>query len=382
MHPLSSGAHASSVKPRDRRRIALSYLAAATLGALLALTAQGFAQTSAEAMLGKLPANDFEGLRNYLLVKANDADAMGDQNRERFEKMEKRIAELENENGKTRTVTAPFTVVDKANRVLMRIDAAAGGASLSIGGGDGGSIAFDTSSAVASVRVSAGKNEQATLISSDSQSGVMVGSTKPLAFVGVDGDYPLVSVNNINGDVVAGMAVDKDGPRIEVLDQAGKHAMTSLSSSDAGGSLKAYDSEGNAVAGVYGAKDGGHVALTAGGGGKSGVSLAVEEEGGVVRVFPNEGGKTRAELIATSTGGALNLFDTGGANAAAIDVDGGKAGHLEFSNGGGGIVVEAGTTQANRLGFVSTGPFDGGVAGRQGNNAMPASTLVGRKTGK
>ncbi|MBC7991018.1 MAG: hypothetical protein H7Y19_15755 [Luteimonas sp.] len=306
-------------------------------------------------------------------------DAGSTQNGARFAKLEARITHME----QARTITAPFTVVDARDRVLMRVDAGAGtGATLSVGGGDGGLIALDTSNAVASVRVSAGSSAQATLLSSNGQAGVLVGSTKPMAFIGVDGNDPTVTVNNINGDAVVGMTADKDGGRIDVLDPAGTHTAARMSSSASGGSLRAFDSEGNAVAGMLGGKDGGRLALTGTGGGKTAVSLSVAEEGGVVRVFPSEGGKTRAELAATSSGGALNLFDTAGANAASIDVDEGKAGHLEFANGSGSIVVQAGTTQTNRLGFVSTGPFDGGIAGRQGNTAMPASSLVGRKGGK
>ena len=310
----------------------------------------------------------------------DDADDSGTGNRTRIDKLEARLTKME----QARTVTAPFTVVDGRNRELMRVDAGAGGgATLAIGGGGGdGFIALDTSDALAIVRVGVGTGANAALLSGEEHTGVMIGSAKPMAFIGMDGNNPTVTVNNINGDAVVGMTVDKEGGRIDVLDPAGTHTAASMSSSASGGTLRAFDGEGKAVAGMLGGKDGGRLALTAAGGGKSAVSLSVAEEGGVVRVFPNEGGKARAELAATTSGGALNLFDTAGANAASIDVDEGKAGHLEFTNGSGSIVVQAGTTQTNRLGFVSTGPFDGGVAARQGNGAMPASTLVGRKTGK
>jgi hypothetical protein len=309
-----------------------------------------------------------------------NADDSGNASRESIAKLELRLAKMEQA---ARTVTAPFTVVDGRDRVLMRVDAATGGgATLAIGGGDGGFIALDTSDAFAGVRVGVGTSANAALLSGEQHTGVMIGSAKPMAFIGMDGNDPTITLNNINGDAVVGMTVDKEGGRIDVLDVAGTQTAASMSSSASGGSLRAFDSEGNAVAGMLGGKGGGRLALTGAGGGKSAVSLSVATDGGVVRVFPSEGGKARAELAATSSGGALNLFDIAGANAASIDVDESKAGRLEFTNGNGSIVVQAGATPANRLGFVSTGPFDGGVAARQGNGAMPASTLVGRKTGK
>jgi hypothetical protein len=300
---------------------------------------------------------------------------------ERMAKLEARLAKMERA---AHTVTAPFVVVDGSNRELMRVDAAAGGGTtLAIGGGGGdGFIALDTSNAFAGVRVGVGTGANAALLSGEQHTGVMIGAAKPMAFIGMDGNDPIVTVNNINGDAVVGMTVDKEGGRIDVLDVAATQTAASMSSSASGGSLRAFDSEGNAVAGMIGGKDGGRLALTGAGGGKSAVSLSVAPDGGVVRVFPSEGGKARAELAATPSGGALNLFDPAGANAASIDVDESKAGRLEFTNGDGSVVVEAGTTRTNRLGFVGTGPFDGGVAARQGNVAMPASTLVGRKTGK
>jgi hypothetical protein len=50
---------------------------------------------------------------------------------------------------------------------------------------------------------------------------------------------------------------------------------------------------------------------------------------------------------------------------------------MEHGNNRGEVVVKAGATEANAIGFVSAGPLDGGIAGVMGGGDSAASTLMG-----
>jgi hypothetical protein len=79
----------------------------------------------------------------------------------------------------------------------------------------------------------------------------------------------------------------------------------------------------------------------------------------------------------------VNLFASDGTNVASLaSLSQTKSGHLQLGNGAGNIGVEAGASR-NGAGYVSTGPFDGGVAGAMGTSGMQAaSSLLGRLKAK
>jgi hypothetical protein len=61
--------------------------------------------------------------------------------------------------------------------------------------------------------------------------------------------------------------------------------------------------------------------------------------------------------------------------------------HIEMGPGADNSVLamyddSAGATKANAVGFVSTGPYDGGIAGAMGGGMAPASSLLGKKAAK
>jgi hypothetical protein len=147
------------------------------------------------------------------------------------------------------------------------------------------------------------------------------------------------------------------------------------------GIVRVFGTDGKAVGGLFAGAEGGGLALTAPGGGKSAVSVSVTPTGGKVRVFAAAGGKTRAELIADDATGAVNIFDSDGATAVNVASVESKAGKIEISNGRGDIVVQAGA-QKNGRGMVTTGPFEGGLAGTLGAGLTPASTIVGQMKAK
>ncbi len=264
-------------------------------------------------------------------------------------------------DGESLSLRAPFTVKDASGRVIFKVDNASGnmprvvvgnptGSRVEIGLGVGGASVvglFDDSNKLLSSLVGNPNGSYLRLRDNEQSAGL----------------------GKVEGDGF-GLFLRKDDKKFGEI-SAGKTGH---------GIVKVFGSDGKAVGGMYASAEGGGISLTGPGGGTSAVSLDVEPSGGKVRVFPVKGGKARAELIAEGATGAVNIFDSEGSTAVIIASVTSKAGKMEISNGRGDIVVQAGAQESGR-GMVTTGPFEGGLAGTLGGGLTTASTIVGQLKG-
>lgn len=265
-------------------------------------------------------------------------------------------------DGQVLSLRAPFVVKDGGGRVIFKVEVAAGNMPRAvIGNPAGGRVELGIGAGGASV---VGLYDDSNKVLS-----ALVGDPK--------GSYLRVKDN----DQFASLGkTEGEGPGL-FMRKADKSFAELSADSKGFGILKVFGGDGKAVAGLFAGTEGGGLALTAPGGGKSAVSLAVTPTGGKVRVFAAAGGKTRAELIADGNIGAVNIFDTEGGTAVNMASVESKAGKIEISNGRGDVVVQAGA-QKNGRGMVTTGPFEGGLAGTLGAALSPASTIVGQMKSK
>ena len=181
------------------------------------------------------------------------------------------------------------------------------------------------------------QEEAVRLLSAGSGTGVRVTegteATNEAAFFGLDDSgTTMVTVNNSNGEVVAGLAGSNEGGSLEIL---------------------AADANTRAV------------------------TLTTDKEGGKVSVFGSDGGKAAVTLHAKESSGSLEVFRAGGETAATLYSTPSGAAALEMSNAAGEIVVQAGADRKSGVGIVKTGP-DGGL----GSVGVPASIIKGLKGGK
>jgi hypothetical protein len=308
---------------------------------------------------------------------------------EATKKLESRMAALERQINSPLTVTAPFIVVDKNRKELLRVDGnVTEGADLTLGGSSGGTIALNTARSVAAVSVMAAGQPDVILISSASDTGVGVyksGGAKTkdssrvfrIAFLGrtddADDADAVVTVNNAAGDPVAALAAKASGGEVQVGNADGEPTGAELSVNAEGGRLRVFDKSGAAVGGVFGGAKGGGLALTGPGGGFSAVSLGVNKGGGAVRVFSAAGGPARAALEADAATGGVTAYDQKGNPAATLASGTGGSGILQLLSDG-TTMVEAGTSK-DGLGLVRAGPATRGVIG----TVVPPHTLMGRK---
>lgn len=265
-------------------------------------------------------------------------------------------------DGQVLSLRAPFTVKDAAGQVIFKVDAVSGnlpravignpaGGRVEIGIADGGAAVvglYDTSGKILSALV--GDPQGSYLRVKDNEQSASLGKTEK------DG---------------VGLYLRKDDKQFGEL-SVGKTGY---------GIARVFGAEGKAMGGLFASVEGGGLALTGPGGGKSAVSLGVTPSGGKVRVYPAAGGSTRAELVAEGNLGALNVYSSDGTNAATITSVTSLGGKIELTNASGQIVVQAGH-QPNGRGMVTTGPFEGGLAGTLGSGLTPASTIVGQMKGK
>ncbi len=241
-----------------------THLVAAVGGALMCFAVQGVAQDPLEDLLNKAPLDDMKSLRTYLGVKARDLDRYQFQMEKRLQKLDAQIAALE-KNAKdaegSSIITAPFSVVDKKNRVILQLsgDGASGG-DLTLGGPGVGTISLMTAQSGARMEVASEDNPDVQVISSNQDSGVYVREgTTPLAFFGrtrmeigdeIEENVSVVTVNNLDGEPIAAMTAESDGGFVRVLDPAGKEIAAALYYGPEGGRLRAFNSAGEAVAGL------------------------------------------------------------------------------------------------------------------------------------
>jgi hypothetical protein len=265
-------------------------------------------------------------------------------------------------DGQVLSLLAPFTVKDASGRVIFKVDAVAGnlpraivgnpaGARVEIGIAEGGASVvglYDPSGKILSALV--GDPQGSYLRVKDNEQSASLGKTEK------DG---------------VGLYLRKDDKQFGEL-SVGKTGY---------GIARVFGADGKAVGGLFASAEGGGLALTGPGGGKSVVSLGVTPSGGKVRVYPAGGGSVRAELVAEGNLGALNIYSSDGTNAATITSVTSLGGKFELTNASGQVVVQAGH-QPNGRGMVTTGPFEGGLAGTLGSGLTPASTIVGQMKGK
>jgi hypothetical protein len=266
-------------------------------------------------------------------------------------------------DGQVLSLRAPFVVKDGSGRVIFKVDVAAGNMPRAVVGNPaGGRVELGIGAGGASV---VGLYDDSNKVLS-----ALVADPKG-SYLRVRDNEQFASLGKMEGENRPGLFMRK----------ADKSFAEFSADSKGYGVLKVFGADGNAVGGLFAGTEGGGLALTAPGGGKSVVSLSVTPTGGKVRVYAAPGGTTRAELIANGPIGAVNIFDSEGGTAVNVTSTESKAGKVEISNGLGNIVVQAGA-QKNGRGMVTTGPFEGGLAGTLGSGLTPASTIVGRMTSK
>jgi hypothetical protein len=265
-------------------------------------------------------------------------------------------------DGQVLTLRAPFVVKDGSNRIIFKVDVAAGNMPRAIVGNPaGGRVELGIGAGGASVV------------------GLYDDSNKVLSALVADPKGSYVRVKDNDQFATLGKM---EGEGAGLIMRRADKSFAELSADSKGyGMLRVFGVDGKAVGGLFAGTEGGGLALTPAGGGKSALSLSVTPTGGKVRVFAATGGKARAELIADGATGAVNIFDSDGATAVNLASVESKAGKIEISNGLGDIVVQAGA-QKNGRGMVTTGPFEGGLAGTLGAGLTPASTIVGQMKGK
>ena len=289
------------------------------------------------------------------------------------------------------TVKAPFQVVDASGKVVMRLDATAGGPRLTIGNPSAGGVTLAvTPSGVGgiSVRTATGTEGVAIgqyrggamgvhLVGADNQTvkgslelgssgeGLLnIGDEKAggaLIGVGKDGGgYVIVRRPDATMGIGVGQLLGRPMSVAVFADNAKE--LASLRAGPKGGSVQVMNLAGTGVGGLLAGEGGGRIALTGPAGGKTAVGLSVEPSGGKVRVFPQDGGAAVAELTAEATGGgAVTVYTIAGEPVAMLQATSTGAGRFEISKAG-KIYVEAGVL-ANGLGVVRAGPQIGGSLG-------------------
>lgn len=265
-------------------------------------------------------------------------------------------------DGQVLSLRAPFTVKDASGRVIFKVDAVSGNLPRAIIGNPAG--------ARAEIGIAVGGSAVVGLYDDTNQSlSTLVGDPKG-SYLRVHDNEQTANLGKFEADGV-GLFLRKDTKTFGEF-SVGKAGY---------GIVRVAGADGKSVGGLFAAAEGGGLALTGPGGGKSAVSLSVAPSGGKVRVFPVGGGSARAELVAEGNTGALNVFGSSGTNAVTVASVESQAGKIEITNSSGNIVVQAGQ-QKNGRGMVTTGPFEGGLAGTLGAGLTPASTIVGQMKGK
>jgi hypothetical protein len=265
-------------------------------------------------------------------------------------------------DGQVLSLRAPFTVKDGSGRVIFKVDVTSGGLARAVVG-----------------NANASRVELGLGAGGASVVGLYDDSNKALSVLVGDPKGSYVRVRDSDQSASLGK-IEGSGLGLFML-KADKSFGEFSADSKGFGIARVFGNDGKAVGGLFAGTEGGGLALTPTGGGKSAVSLGVTQTGGKVRVFAPGGGKARAEMIAEGLTGVVNIFDSDGATAVNIASVDSKAGKIEISNGLGDIVVQAGS-QKNGRGMVTTGPFEGGMAGTMGAALKPASTIVGQMKSK
>ncbi len=261
------------------------------------------------------------------------------------------------------TVRAPFVVKDNSGRIVFKVD---------VGPGGNGARATIGNAAGNRIEIGPGSGGSAAVTIFDDS------NTALAALVG-DPKGSFVRVKDSEQSALLGR-LESEGRGLSL--RKGANEFVTLSPDKTGaGTVKVFGASGSAVAGLYADATGGQLVLTGPGGGKTEASVSATASGGRVRVFPIGGGSVRAELAADGAKGALNIFGSDGSNAASLTSLESKTGRLEINNADGNKVVEAGATKAG-AGFVTTGPYDTGVAGSMLSVGMPASSLLGSMKSK
>jgi hypothetical protein len=263
----------------------------------------------------------------------------------------------------TTTFRTPFIVKDAAGRIVFKVDTGSAGPRAVIGDPAGNRVEIGAATGGSSVVE------------------LFDGSSTKLSALVADPKGSYVRVKDNEQSALLGN-LESDGRGL-ILRKGAKEFLTLTPDKAGAGVLKLFGTMGSAVGGMYADSDGGHLILTGPAGGKTVVGLAASPTGGKVRVYPADGGTTRAELVAEGPTGAVNLFASDGTNVASLaSLSQTKSGHLQLGNGVGNTAVEAGASR-NGAGYVSAGPFDGGVAGAMGTSGMQAaSSLLGRLKAK
>jgi hypothetical protein len=255
-------------------------------------------------------------------------------------------------------VRAPFIVKDNSGRILFKVD---------VGPGGNGARATIGNAAGNRIEIGSGSGGSAAVTLFDDS------NTALAALVG-DPKGSFLRVKDNEQSALLGR-LESEGRGLSL--RKGANEFVTLSPDKTGaGTVKVFAATGNAVAGLFADANGGQLVLTGPGGGKTEASMSATSSGGRVRVFPVGGGTVRAELAADGAKGAVNIFGSDGSNAASLTSLESKTGRLEINNADGSIVVEAGATKPG-AGYVTTGPYDTGVAASMLSVGKPASSLLG-----
>jgi hypothetical protein len=346
-----------------------THATAGLLGMLAVFALQGQAQTDAETMLGNLSLDDLRGLRSYLEVKAGDLQQYQIRMQDRLEKLESQVAAMDNKVRNSNVVRAPFTVMDRnGTTAIFRVDKSPElGFPLAVVGYENGArVDIGINANGSQIIMSTDTNEQNIIFDASYDASYMeVRDKAHRSIVGTDerGSASGIFVRRPGEEkIAASMTLDRKG----------------------GGIVKAFNFHGDPVAALFSDASGGRVIVANASNGKTMASVGGNAAGGVVNVFPTVGGHARASLDIDGVGGAVNLFNTEGTEVRARLTSDGEIGSglLQLGNGNGDIVVNAGTTAGQGVGFVSTGPFDAGVAGVLGDGFSAASSLLGKATQK
>jgi hypothetical protein len=225
------------------RKTNLTHVAAVLLGAGLTASLNGFAQGngSAETMLMHLKPGDFEGMRNYLQVKAFDNDVRAERHEKRIADLEKQLADMGKQlTNMKHTVAAPFTVTNESGKPVMRVESNKGGGILRMLANDGAisAAAISSSPDGGTVLVNNGAGKPTAGMASMKTGGKVIvtgpdGGTT-MASMGIQNNAGLISIYMASGTQLASMSGKDNEGQFNTFSRAGYATATLMSIGSSG----------------------------------------------------------------------------------------------------------------------------------------------------
>ncbi len=215
----------------------ITHLSAAAFGAALVVSLNSWAiGGDAETMLMQLKSGDYEGMRNYLEIRADDYANRDRRLQERLEDIEKRLTDL----SQRKTFTAPFTVLNEKGKPLLQVVAEKDGGVLKMLANDGAitSAAMSAQAAGGTVLVNNGAGKPTAGMASLAAGGKFI-------VTGPDG-----------GNTIASMGVKDNAGQVAIYIPGGKE-LVAMSGAGNEGSLKTFSRAGYATAKLLSNGDGG-----------------------------------------------------------------------------------------------------------------------------